>query len=130
MKKFKLLTVAGSLVIVSSLLAPTMVNAGIVSSGMNCEAANLNQALQGIGWSQAGVKNNSTSPFFVVCPMDWVSNFGTITIASVMATFPGSGTVECTARAERWQTGAYTSVSFTISSGQNTGNPNRGLNLA
>jgi len=128
MNKIKLLTVASSLAIASSLLAPTVANAVIVSSGSNCEAANLNQALQGIGWSQGGVKNNSTAAFFVVCPLDWDSTNPTPGAAVVSASFPGSGTIDCTARSQNLTDGSYVSGAFTVSSGDNTGNPVSGIN--
>lgn len=126
MNKIKLLTIAGSLVMASSLLVPTVADAGSRTSGTTCMAANLTQALKGIGWSQAGVVNNATSSFFVVCPMLWGSN--TQTAFRMGASFPGSGTVECTVRLQHHTTGSYTGATFTVSSGQNTGNPNNGIN--
>jgi len=129
MKKMKLIAVAGSLVMASSLLATPVVNASEYISGTNCMAANLNQALQGIGWSQGGVKNNSTSPFFVVCPVD-LDTLGLTTVNAITgATFPGSGTVECTARSQNLIDNSYNSASFTVTAGQLTGNPNSGYNF-
>ena len=127
MKKIKLLTVTGSLVMASSLLAPSVANADIFQSGSNCEAANLNQALAGIGWSQGGVKNNSTTPFFVVCSIDWDATAVNST-AFAAASFPGSGTVECTVREQDIADGSFASTSLTVNSGQNTGNPASGFN--
>ena len=130
MKKNKLFTIAASLVLASSLLAPTMANAQVISSGADCMAANLNQALQGIGWSQRGVVNNATSPFFVVCPMEWDAGALNPVNAVVFATFPGSGVIECTARSQNAISGVFTSVSFTVTSGQNTGVAETGANVA
>ena len=129
MKKTKLLTVAGSLVLASSLLAPTMVNAQIFSSAATCEAANLNQALQGIGWNQRGVTNNATTSFFVVCPMELDLSAPAPTNAVVFASFPGSGVIECTARSQNTFSGVFTTVSFTVGSGQNTGVAETGANV-
>jgi len=125
MKKNKLFTIAGSLVMASTLLAPSISNAefGIGTSGASCEAANLNQANRGIGWSQDGVTNNSTSSFFVVCPAlsDWNKQGGGEPQSIIVgATFPGSGTIECTARAQDIFDASYTSISFTVSAGQSS----------
>ena len=127
MNKIKRLTVAGSIVMASSLLAPSVVNADIFVSGTSCESANLNQALQGIGWSQGGVKNNSMASFFVVCPMDIDTTQTPPSAALAGASFSGSGAVvECTARVQDLTTGGFTSAAFTVSAGENTGNPNTG----
>jgi hypothetical protein len=126
MNKIKLLTVTGSLVMASSLLAPSVANAQIYSSGTNCDAANLTQAMQGIGKSQAGVKNNADSSFFVVCPLELVTGISGVV---ALGTFPASGgTIECTFRSQFISTGAYTSTTFVITGGLPAGFPtNRGF---
>ena len=127
MNKIKLLTVTGLFIIATSLLTPTAVNASLFGSGTKCEAANLNQALAGIGWSQAGVRNNATTPFFVVCPMDWDYFSPTTNLAHVLATFPGNtGAVDCIARAQLLS-GAYTSASFTVNAGNGGIGADRGV---
>lgn len=114
MKKIKLLSIASSMLIGSSLLinAPVAVASGVMSA-TGCESANLNQALQGMGWSQEGVKNNGTSPFFVVCPINW--DFGdTINEVGLRGFFPGStGEIECTVRAQAFD-GSYETAALTV----------------
>jgi hypothetical protein len=131
MNKIKRLTVAGSLVMASSLLAPSVANAQIFSSGSSCMAANLTQALAGIGWSQAGVVNNSTTPFFVVCPLETFELIFPIGVTA-LGTFPaGGGTIECTFRTQDVVTGTYLSTAFTITGGVPAGfPPNRGVGEA
>ena len=125
MNKTKLLLAVGLFVISTSVLTPTVANAGSRASGTTCMPANLTQALKGIGWSQAGVVNNATSSFFVVCPLMWGIN---IPIGLHMgASFPGSGTVDCTVRVQDKTNGSYTGTTFTVSSGQTTGNPDNGI---
>ena len=53
-----------------------------------------------------------------------------VSIATVGASFPGSGTVECTARVQDVVDASFVSTSFTVSSGQNTGNPNTGFEFS
>ena len=130
MKKIKLLTVAGSLIMASSLLAPTLAGASDYLSGMNCEAANLTQALQGLGKSQRGVQNNNpNASFFVVCPIDRNTFSSVATNVFVGATFPGSGSVECTVRSQNWLSAAFTISSFTVDSANFTGDPNTGYDF-
>jgi hypothetical protein len=122
----KQLTAALCVVATSQLVLP-VANAYFVYSGTNCRAANLTQALAGMGWSQRGVQNNATSPFFVVCPAD-VDTFDPSISASVLATFPGaSGTVECTARAQSAIDGTFTSVALNVDSGVGAVGTNRGF---
>ena len=115
LKIVKLLTIAGSFLIASSLSSPQKVEAAVMSGSL-CEAANLNQALQGIGWSQAGVKNNATSSFFVVCGLSWVFGSTFTEGVRVNGAFPNStgGIIECTVRSNDFITGTFITSSFTI----------------
>lgn len=122
MKSIKLLSVVSILLLGSSLsiLKMPVAEAGALS-GTFCRAANLNQALQGMGWSQRGVQNNSSTSFFVVCGLtgDFDStNVNPITNdIEVVGTFPGStGQIECTLRTQDLATGTFTSSSFNIAS--------------
>ena len=127
MKKKQIITAAALCVIGMSQLALPVANAYFIYGGTNCRAANLNQALAGMGWSQRGVQNNASSSFFVVCPAD-VDTFDPSTSASVLATFPGaSGTVECTARAQASVDGTFTSVALNVDSGVGAVGTNRGF---
>jgi hypothetical protein len=126
--KIKLLTVAALCVVGTSQQVLPVANAYLITSGVNCSAANLNQALEGMGWSQRGVQNNAASPFFVVCPAD-LDEFGASnTAANVVATFPGAtGTVECTARAQAMADGSFISVALNVDSGVGSVGTNRGF---
>jgi len=126
--KIKLLTVAALSVVGTSQMVLPEANAEVIAGGTNCRAANLTQALAGMGWSQRGVQNNATSPFFVVCPTD-LDEFGTpSSSANVLATFPGAtGTVECTARAQAMADGSFISVALNVDSGVGSVGANRGF---
>lgn len=75
----------------------------VAVSGSTCRAANLNQALQGIGTDQSGIKNNATNSFFVVCPLT-LENTGSdedYTNAQIEVLFPsGGGEMTCVFRFE------------------------------
>jgi hypothetical protein len=125
--KIKLLTVAALCVVGTSQLLQPVANAIVLAGGTNCRAANLTQALAGMGWSQRGVQNNAASPFFVVCPTDQDS-FLRNPDANVLATFPGAtGTVECTVRTQHTDGGAFTSVALNVDAGVGGVGANRGF---
>ena len=120
MKTIKLQSIVSILLLGSSLsiLKAPVAEAGALS-GTFCRAANLNQALQGMGWSQRGVKNNSSRSFYVVCGLtgDFDStNVNPVTNeVVVVGIFPGStGQIECTLRTQDLTTGTFRSSSFTI----------------
>lgn len=97
-------------------------------SGAACEAANLNQALQGLDKDQFGiVNNNATKSFFVVCPVlvDGNRNLLNVTVSAI---FPGSGQIECVWRSVNYQTGSFVSASMTIISGSALSDSNHGSN--
>ena len=127
MNKIKLLTVAALSVVGTSQMVLPEANAEVIAGGTNCRAANLTQALAGMGWSQRGVQNNATSAFFVVCPTDQDS-FLPNANANVLATFPGaSGTVECTVRTQASVDGSFTSVALNVDAGAGGAGANRGF---
>jgi len=102
----------------------------IFQHGAQCEAANLGQALQGIGWDQFGVVNNSNRSFFVVCPL--TRNFGEpISFGTIYATFPSSGgSIPCTWRALDPFDGSQQFMNVTILAGTTSaGVPELGLVL-
>ena len=74
MRKMTLTFAAGLFVVMGFLFTPTTTRAVIFTTASTCEAANLGQALQGIGWSQFGVRNNASTSFFRV----YVRWFGTL----------------------------------------------------
>ena len=93
-------------------------------SGTFCRAANLNQALQGIGWSQAGIRNNASTSYFVVCGLavefDSTNADPVTNDIVVVGIFPGpTGQIECILRTQDLTSGSFTNSAFTIVSGAN-----------
>ena len=141
MRKMTLTFTVGLFVAIGFLFTPTSTRAVIFPPASTCQATNLGQALQGIGWSQFGVRNNAetsivplrrVTSFLVVCPLIFdhltLSN-PTAQKAHVWATFPGPtpagapkapaqspGIVECTARFQDLF-GAFTSHYFEVNAG-------------
>lgn len=85
------------------------------AKGIDCRAANLNQALQGIGTDQFGVRNNSdTDDFFVVCPLH--HDGGDHDTIQMQPLFPsGGGDMGCVLRLQNFSTGAFIFVTVNIS---------------
>jgi len=86
--------------------------------GAQCEAANLGQALKGIGWNQVGVVNNSDRSFFVVCPLTRNAGETSPVGGGIYATFPsGGGSIPCTWRALDPFDGSRQFMNVTVVSG-------------
>lgn len=118
MKKHKLTvnTSFNAFVVALCLLFTTPVNAGI-KSGADCNAANLSQALLGIGTSQFGITNNATIPLFIVCSVDFTFTDG-LEDVTVEAAFPaGGGSIPCTFRSGTALGTGFFTISFTINAG-------------
>lgn len=98
-----------------------------LTPGSLCEAANKAQG-NSLGWSQAGIVNNSpTNSFFVVCGAN--AAFFFLADVFVDAIFPGSGSMQCIYRSVNIDDGSFTAVTMTINAGiDGTGHGNPDAN--
>lgn len=93
-------------------------NAEIGKPAANCSAANLSQALLGIGNSQLGIVNNATIPLFVVCSVDVDALPVTDVQIDALIAAPG-GDITCTYRAGIKFASGFATASVTITCGEN-----------
>lgn len=126
MKKTKILFCAlftvFSLSVNSSSFATGLPGPPVANSGAVCKAANLGQALLGMGSSQLGIVNNASIPLFVVCTVTFV--MGKPADIVVEAIFPGPGnSILCTFRLGVFNDPTFFSSTVTIESGDNGANP-------